>query len=48
MKDSASGPDGMPYSVYSAAIGTSSIILENTTAYFSSEDQVLGLDRFNE
>ena len=42
------GPDGIPYSAYSACLKTSSIILENTTAYFSSEEQVTGLDTFNQ
>ena len=47
VKDSACGPDGIPYSVYSACTETSStIILENTTEYFSSAEEVSGLDKF--
>jgi len=47
VKDSAVGPDGIPYSAYSANIETSSIILEKTTEFFATEEQVSGLDVFN-
>ena len=47
VKDSAVGPDGIPYFAYSANLDTSSLILERTIEFFSSEDQVQGLDVFN-
>ena len=34
VKDSACGPDGIPYSAYGAGIDISAAILENTTEYF--------------
>ena len=47
VKDSACGPDGIPYSAYGACLATSGIILENTTGYFSSAEDIAGLDKFN-
>ena len=37
VKDSATGPNGIPYSAYAACIDTSAQILENTTELFGEE-----------
>ena len=47
LKDSASGPDSIPYSAYAAWIETSGAILENTSDHFSSAKEVPDLERFN-
>ena len=47
VKDSASGPDGIPYSAYAACVETSGIILENTSGHVSSAEEVFDLERFN-
>ena len=47
VKDSACGPDGIPYSAYGACIETSGVILETTTGYFPSAEDIQGLDRLN-
>ena len=48
VKDSAVGPDGIPYSAYSANIDTSSTILESTAKHFGTAEEVQGLDVFNQ
>ena len=47
VKDSAVGPDGLPYSSYSADTQLSAKIFENTTKYFSSDDSLPGFETFN-
>ena len=47
VKDSAPGPDGIPYSAFAACIETSIVILANTSDYFSSSANVPDLERFN-
>ena len=47
MKDSAVGPDGIPYSAYSANTELSANILDHTAECFGTEDDIQGLDTFN-
>ena len=47
VKDSATGPDGIPYSAYGACLETSGVILANTSTYFSEAEAVPDMLEFN-
>ena len=47
VKDSATGPDGIPYSAYGACLETSGAILANTSTYFSEAEVVPDMLEFN-
>ena len=48
VKDSAVGPDGLPYSAYAPMTELSAHILCNTTKHFATEQDLTDLGEFND